>query len=231
MDAKTIKEGVGNLSAVVPFERPATGWYAAATEPKNIVAFDETWTCMFSLLERLYEGKRLCFSAERHGCAGAAGHLGLKEPPNDAGSIMAEQNKYKKTLALGCAFYEQVQAPPAGEQYTVMAAIEDIEDEVQIEVVNLWVGARSVTALVTLANFDRSTNDNVIVPFASGCQGLWTIPYKERLEAHPKAVIGGMDPTAREYLPPDVLVLSIPANRFMEMVRNIPDSFLGVKKE
>jgi len=227
----TIKDGVRELAEVVPLERPATGWYTTDAKPDDIIEFGESWTCMVRLLEGLAEGRRLCFSAEHHGCAGAAAHLGFKEPESDAGRLMAEEQGYKKTAALGRAFYEQVQAPPAERKYIVLAAVGDIEDDAPIEVVNLWVGAGSLASLVTLANFDRETNDNVIVPFASGCQGLWTLPYKERLAAQPRAVIGGMDPTARGFLPDGLLVFSVPANRFMEMVENIPASFLRAKEE
>ena len=74
----------------------------------------------------------------------------------------------------------------------VLERIESIEDGIHIEVVSLWVDALSLSGLVTLANYDRPTNDNVVVPYASGCQSIWTLPYKQAFERLPKSVVGSI---------------------------------------
>lgn len=57
----------------------------------------------------------------------------------------------------------------------------------KIEVVNLWVDAVSLAGPVTLSNYDRPNNDNVAVPFASGCQSIWTSPIKILTRKNQKA--------------------------------------------
>ena len=66
----------------------------------------------------------------------------------------------------------------------------------------------------------------VVTPFASGCEGAFTIPFHEQLSENPKCVVGFMDTLARKFIPKDMMLMSIPANRFQEMVDNIDDSFL-----
>ncbi|MCP3921501.1 MAG: DUF169 domain-containing protein, partial [Desulfobacterales bacterium] len=88
------------------------------------------------------------------------------------------------------------------------------------------VDGKNLSHLNTLANYDRETNDNVILEFSSGCQSLYTLPVKERINNNPKCVVGLLDPCVRKFLPDDVLSFSIPSNRFIEMINNIKGSFL-----
>ncbi|MHB9111318.1 MAG: DUF169 domain-containing protein [Thermoleophilia bacterium] len=88
-------------------------------------------------------------------------------------------------------------------------------------------GPASLSVLHTLANYDRATNDNVIMPFSSRCQGIWTLPYKESGNETPKAVAGSLDPTVRGFLPEETMSFSAPAMRFIEMCANIEGSFLA----
>ena len=81
--------------------------------------------------------------------------------------------------------------------------------------------------LVTLSSYDRFTNmDDVLIPDAAGCQSVFTVPYNERFKEHPKSVVGLMDMMARNYVPKDMIIFSMPANRFVEMANNIKGSFL-----
>jgi hypothetical protein len=227
MDAGNVKNAVRELSQFVPFKLPATGWHFAQEMPRGSITFDnESWTCMYKLFDSVAKGEKLCFSAQNTGCRYAAFYLGFEEPGDDEGAFLATSAGIKKTLELGIEHYATIEAPTPKEDYLMLERIEDIRDDVTIDVVNLWVDALSLTGLVTLANFDCKTNDSVIIPYASGCQGIWTLPYRETSEESPKAVVGTMDPVVRHYLPPDVLSFSMPTHHFIEMWKNIPQSFL-----
>lgn len=108
----------------------------------------------------------------------------------------------------------------------MLERIEDLDDKSIPEVITLWVNTTSLSGLVTLANYDRPTNNNVLIPFASGCQSVWTFPYKEKFQEFPKCVVGLIDPAARVFMPSEVLSFSMPANRLLEMADNISGSFL-----
>jgi hypothetical protein len=227
VNSERVQVGVRELSKGTPFRFPATGWYFSREEPGGNITFEDgKWTCMFKLLGRVASGEKLCFSAQHTGCRYAAFYLGFEEPGPGEGAFLAAQARVKEKTEYGVGHYATIQAPAAKEDYLVLEQVERIEDGISIEVVSLWVDALSLSGLVTLANYDRRTNDNVVVPYASGCQSIWTIPYKEAFERSPKAVVGSMDPVVRHYLPADLLSFSMPANRFVEMSRNAAESFL-----
>lgn len=227
MDARIINENLQILSKYIVFTLPAMGWYFCNTRPRNTLVFEkDKWSCMFQHIDNIAGGKQLCFSADLPGCGGAACYLGFKKPSDNAGGFLAENEKYKSCVEYGKAFYKEIQALEAKDNYIILARIQDIPRDIKIEVINLWVNAEALTGLVTLANFDRATSNNVSIPFASGCQSIWTIPYKEKNEQTPKAVVGGMDPTMRKYISPETLLFSLPSERFMELAGNVSRSFL-----
>jgi uncharacterized protein (DUF169 family) len=227
MAEQQIKESLRQIGKYIPFRLPAMSWRFASMPPDNAVMPEKNaWTCMFTFVNEVAGGKRLCLFAEQPGCSGAACYLGFKNPAPDAGAFLAEKERFKKTVDLGRAFYKEIKPLPAPDKYAVLGRIEDLEDGIVPEVVVLWIDAVSLAGLVTLANYDRPTNNNVIIPFASGCQSIWTIPYKEKFEKLPRCVVGTMDPSARAYLPRDVVTFSMPAGRFAEMAGNVKGSFL-----
>jgi uncharacterized protein (DUF169 family) len=227
MTATKIKKRAKNISQSVPFKLPPMGWYFSPDKPPDVIEFEaDIWRCMFSHINDVGGGTKLAFSDGKMGCDGAACYLGFKEVNPGAGKFLAEKERFKLNVSLGKEFYDQIQPIPTQDKYLILAPIEDISDDVCIEVVVLWVNALSLSGLVTLANFDRSSNDNVVIPFASGCQSIWTIPYKEKRIKSPKAVVGCLDPAMRKHISPDTISFSLPSERFLEMSEYIPDSFL-----
>ena len=227
MDARIVKQGLNRLFNCIPEMLPPLGWYFAESPPAGVVMPERNkWTCMFGYIKRLVEGEALCFSAGDTGCSGAACYLGFMASSKEAGRFLAEKEKFKKNTILGNAFYDGICAQSAKAEFVVWGLIDNIADNVAIEVVNLWINADGLSGLVTLANYDRPNNDNVVVPFASGCQSIWTIPYTEKGTKEPKCVVGCIDPAMRKHLPPDILSFAMPANRFVEMTENISGSFL-----
>jgi len=78
-----------------------------------------------------------------------------------------------------------------------------------------------------LVGFDETRIDNVIVPFGSGCEQLLSFAFNEAKQANPRAILGGMDLAMRNCIKQDILTFSITHPRFIEIVRNMDDSFLS----
>jgi len=228
MNAKLIKDGLGHLERYIPFVMPAMSWRFAAEPPRNaIVPEKDSWSCMFLYIKAVASGKKLCLSADNPGCSGAACYLGFKKTGAGAGSFLAGKEKFKKSVELGEAFYKEINAISSAEEFIVLERTDDLAyDEGQPQVITLWVDAASLSGLVTLANYDRETNENVLIPFASGCQSVWTIPYKEQFSSLPRCVVGTMDPAVRAFLPKETMAFSLPVKRFVELAENIKGSFL-----
>ena len=217
------------MGSHVDFMLAPTCWYFAARPPDGAIApRADAWTCMFALMGKVQSGRPVSFTAETPGCVGAGNYLGFNTVPAIAAALyLSGKERLKKDAGLATAFYNEVKAPEAEEACLIFSRLDSIPGEVEVEVVNLWTGAASLSILHTLANYDRATNDNVIMPFSSGCQSIWTLPYKESGNAMPRAVAGSLDPTVRPFLPEETISFSAPAARFIEMSANIEGSFLA----
>jgi hypothetical protein len=118
-------------------------------------------------------------------------------------------------------------------RYVVMKPLDKVTDNEidETAIVVFVVNADQLSALATLANFDRPTNDNVSTLFGSGCGSLvMQVLHQSRAEM-PKAVIGLTDITARKYLDKNELSFSVPFKRFLEMEANVDESFLTKGKD
>ncbi len=221
-EAVRLGEHVGFLLA------PTALFFGAAAPADAFVPRTESWTCMFALMKKIQAGGSAAFSAAAPGCVGASCYLGFNDlPVAPAAFYLSKMERLKKDVRLAAAFYQGVQPLPATAKYLVFQRLDDVDTEVEVEVVNLWVDASSLSNLHTLANYDRDDNEGVIMPFASGCQSIWTLPFKEKQRLRARAVVGSLDPTVRAYLPPGAVSFSIPAGRFLEMCDNVPGSFLS----
>jgi hypothetical protein len=103
-------------------------------------------------------------------------------------------------------------------------------DEDGILAVMFLVDNDQLSAMVCLANYDRDSNDNVITPWAAGCQSIGIYPFAEAEKEKPKAVIGLVDIYSRvkvkRQLKSDVLSFAVPYGLYLEMEGNVPGSFL-----
>jgi len=93
------------------------------------------------------------------------------------------------------------------------------------EVVIFFAEPDVIAGLFTLANFDAS-GEGVVAPFGSGCSSIIMHPYLEGERDMPRCVFGLFDPSARPYVGSDCLSFAVPMNRFIQMVENMPESFL-----
>ena len=226
MDSGRIKKANRDFIRRFPVTMPSMGWYFTSAVPGDAIELQtDIWTCMFKYLKDVAKGHKICFSKRSVGCAGASCYFGFSQPNEKAGGFLASKEKFKQNIVYGNEFYHQIKAKKPRKKYLVLGNIEQIEDDIYIEVVNYWVKPLSLSGLVTLSNFDSPENNNVNIPFASGCQSIWTIPYKEKDEKHPKATVGALDPAMRKYIASDTILFSVPANRFWSMAKNAKKSF------
>lgn len=227
MNGEAVKRGVNLLRKNVQDMQEATCWYFSDRVPEGAFVLDQYYkSCMIELTTRIQAGGCLCFAADQAGCSGASCYLGFSQPSDKAGRFLCEVEGYKKSVELGEAFYEALEVSPPPAAYIVWHSCDAMPDEAHIEVVNLWGGGDMLSDLVTIANYDRRDNQNVTIPFAAGCQSLWTIPFQEQSLDAARGVVGCLDPSVRRYLAPGMLSFSVPAQRFLEIIENIPGSFL-----
>lgn len=87
-----------------------------------------------------------------------------------------------------------------------------------------------LAALVVLANYGRGDNENVIIPYAAGCQTVGIYPYREAETERPRAVVGLTDLTVRlhirKQLGPNLVTFAAPLRLFEEMESHLDGSFV-----
>jgi hypothetical protein len=116
-------------------------------------------------------------------------------------------------------------------QYVIFKPLKDIDlRKEEPVVIVLLADPDQLSALVILANYGREGNENVIIPYAAGCQTIGIYPYQEAKSEKPRAVVGLTDISARKnvkkQLGKDLLSFAVPFPMFQEMEANVEGSFL-----
>ena len=87
-----------------------------------------------------------------------------------------------------------------------------------------------LSALIILANYKREGSENVIIPWAAGCQTIGILAYQEANTKSPRAIVGLTDISARKnirrLLDKNLFSLAVPLKMFQEMEESVEHSFL-----
>ena len=116
-------------------------------------------------------------------------------------------------------------------KFAVFKPLHDVNKENETpQSVIFFADPDQLSALVVLANYGRGDNENVIIPYAAGCQTIGIYPYQEAKAEKQRAVVGLTDLSARVHirkqLGDNLMTFTVPLAMFEEMEGNIEDSFL-----
>lgn len=138
--------------------------------------------------------------------------------------------RYIKTPELVEKFFEYLPIKDVPTRYVVFKPLSKLEQNEKPVVIVLVVNPHQLSAMVTMANYNRETINNVIIPMGAGCHQIGIFPYKEAESEEPRAVVGLTDLSARKnvrrQLGDDVFTFSVPYEMFEEMEENVEGSFL-----
>ncbi len=139
--------------------------------------------------------------------------------------------RYVKTPELVGKFLDCLPMTEVPSPYVVFKPLQEVDETVDnLQVVVFLGGMDQIAALTVLANYGRGHNENVIFPFAAGCQSICIYPYREALRPEPRAVLGLNDISARVHLKKmlkaDVLSFAVPLALYREMENNLAGSFI-----
>jgi len=138
---------------------------------------------------------------------------------------------YVKTPELVRKFIECLPITDIPAKYVVLKPLSGLDPERETPKAVIFLADQDqVAALTVLANYDREGNENVIVPYAAGCQTIGIYPYREAASPKPRAVLGMTDLSARlavkRQLKDDLMTFAVPWEMFASMESNVPGSFL-----
>jgi len=138
--------------------------------------------------------------------------------------------RYLKSADVTRRFLESMPMRDIPAQYVVVKplGLSDPENE-DIKSVTLFVDPEQLSALVVLANYTDPDLENVAVPWGAGCQIMGIFAYRELERAHPRALVGMTDLSARlnvrASLVRNVLSFTMPWPLFVKMEQNVEGSF------
>jgi uncharacterized protein (DUF169 family) len=139
---------------------------------------------------------------------------------------------YVKTPVLVGKFLESLPLTEIPEQYVIFQPLDTVDTKKEKpQTIIFFVNPDQLSALIVLANYGRGDNENVIIPYAAGCQTIGIYPYREAKSAKPRAVVGLTDISARVYIRKQLgdnhlMTFSAPFALFEEMEQNVSGSFL-----
>ena len=152
-----------------------------------------------------------------------------------AGKAFAEDfldgERYRKNPELVHDFIAELPITDVPTRYVLFKPLGDVAAGLETpRTVVFVVDADQLSALVILANYARRGIENVIIPWAAGCQTIGILPYAEGDREHPRAVVGLTDISARKAvrktLGKDHLTFAMPWRLFQKMEENVSGSFL-----
>lgn len=139
--------------------------------------------------------------------------------------------RYIQSPELVQSFIDCLPITDNPEKYVVFKPLSALTaDEAPSAVIVFLGDMDQISAMAILANFRRPSNDNVIFPFAAGCQSMGIYAFAEARSEQPKAVLGLNDLSARvalkRLLKKDVMSFTVPYKLFEEMEASVPESFV-----
>lgn len=195
------------------------------------------WSCTIPLFLAAAKGKTAVFERNTTVCHGGKAGLGFGQFPNYPDGIeyflsigksgLFEGEGYKKDPELGRDFVECLPITDIPYQYVIFKPMTQVDTTKEIpELIVFYVNTDQLSALTVLANYYRPGIENVLIPFSSGCQSIFLIPYAEAQKENPRAVVGLTDITVRPMVEPDMLSFSVTYKMFLDMEESVKGSFL-----
>jgi len=189
--------------------------------------------CLVADLNKVRNGTPLRFGSASIGCPGGQRYSGFSETIDEGFEYYLsygipgklEGERYKKSPELVREMLRESPRFVAPGKYLVFKRWDQLDESDEPEVVIFFAEPDVIAGLFTLANFD-AIGEGVVAPFCSGCSSIIMQPYLEGGRDTPRCVFGMFDPSARSYVGFDCLSFAVPMNRFIQMVENMPESFL-----
>ena len=186
------------------------------------------YTCIFSQIAPVKQGRSRAFNMENLGCFGSFLPFGFDiNLSEDVKNYICNIERVKKSYDHVESIYKHRPPKEAPGKYLVFKRWDTLEEKDDPQVVIFFVTPDVIAGLHGLANFDSMTPYDVIAPFGTGCDSIVGFPMHELGSEQPKAVLGPLDPSVRINFKPDISTFSTPWPKFLSMLNNMNESFLA----
>ncbi|MFA6449817.1 MAG: DUF169 domain-containing protein [bacterium] len=215
-------------------ELPIAFYYSDAPGNVEIIKPSRGWSCLISELNKVRNGRSLCFGPDSIGCFGGKRFLGFAPEimPNFEYFLSfgipdkLEGERYKKSPELVKKFMEHQGRFEAPGKYIIFKRWDALEEFDNPEVVIFYARPDVLSGLFTLASYDEDEPSAIFAPFSAGCGTIVQHPFNEKDKSKQKCILGMFDVSARPCVKHDILTFSAPIKKFASMVGNMDESFL-----
>lgn len=204
---------------------PLVGFYDVP-DTKPFEPFAETKHCLFSAYADWHKGASVLVSKEKFKCPGAGYWLcGVEAMPRDKFvNFLANIEGLKSSADIMNKWLDNQKTYKQIHPYMVIGPLKNNQYE-YLRTVTFFVNPDQLSLLMTGAEYHNAGVDNhrVIAKFGSGCSQLAAL--FDDFES-PQAIIGATDIAMRQYLPPDILALTVTKRMFEQLCELDENSFL-----
>jgi uncharacterized protein (DUF169 family) len=213
---------------------PITFYYTDKEGQAELIKPGSGARCIMGHLAEVRKGNSISFAADSVGCFGGRKYLGFSDrlAPDFEYFLSCgipgkvEGERYKKSPEMVAELLQRWPQFKAPARFIVFKRWDKLETADNPDVIIFFAQPDVLSGLYTLASYDESDPNAVMAPMGSGCSSIVQNPYLEKDSDHPHAIIGMFDPSARPFVSPDELSISVPVGKFTRMVRNMDESFL-----
>lgn len=196
------------------------------------------FSCVMGMIWRARKKRTsACFSADRPGCPGGSFFFGFHKPQTE--TILnyvttgipgwTEGEHYCESPEALRAIFTFLDPPPAPASNCVVKPLSLFTGDEEPAVIIFFSRPEPLCGLHQLATYVSNDPESVMSPWSAACGSIaaWPLHYQQR-KLH-KAVLGGWDPSARKFFPPDKLSFAVSFTMFEAMLARYRQSFLATK--
>jgi hypothetical protein len=216
----------GNLLKRIDLSIPLVGFYNAP-DPNSFepLVIPEPGDCVFRFYKNWINGETLHLTKEHYGCGGAGRALcGVQvRSRKDFIKFLVDDEGLKASYELMEKWIDSTKLYHSTHPHILIGPLREEQWE-YLKTVTFFVNPDQLSTLMIGAQYNSAPQDPppVIAPFGSGCMEL--IPF-ENLDI-PQSSIGTTDIAMRQYLPPDILSLTVTKLMFLQLCNLDKKSFL-----
>ena len=216
-------------------EPPIAFFYSDHPGYDELVRVQKGFACMIAQLASVRRGGRRAFTAGSLRCAGGRRYCGFPTEPNPdlkhflSTGIPGRVEGLRLKASPDLVTEGDTGIPQARKTYLVASRLDFLEHDEQPEVVAWFSPPDVLSALFNLVGYSSSDRHSVISPQGAGCGSVVGFPMAEGMREHPRGGLGMFDLSARPYVDPCELTLSVPWSLFLKMAGDMDGSFLEAK--
>lgn len=203
------------------YDAPATAPYEPVIEPKP-----GKHVCAFAFYRSWLKGMTSVFSRKAFGCGGFGRHMfGVETMPREAFiDFLYGREGLKASRELMARWIDELEPYEPENEFILMGPMKKSEYG-DLRSVTFLVNPDQLSLMVYAAHYHAAPGDPdpIMAPFSSGCGQL--LPLFDDISV-PQAIIGATDVAMRQYLPPDILAVTVTKPMFERICSLDGDSFL-----